>query len=137
MGGGRRSPRGRDRGVHDKHGVSIDVELVLPLVVFLGEPIGTSGHDFEAVSGKLEFATGEYKKSVSVKTLVDCVEEGDASFVLKFYDFEMSGCYRDVEGWMTPPIALSAEFPHEWELEGKIVDKYDEGTVARGLGGGC
>ncbi len=84
----------------------------------------TAGPDYESVSGKVEFGPSESKKTISVKTRTDCDEEGDEVFALKFDDFQMKGYYSNVEGWMTPPIELSAEFPKQFERQGRIVDVY-------------
>ncbi len=97
----------------------------------------TSGQDFESVSGKVEFGPGESKKRISVKTRDDCTKENDEFFVLKFYDFQMSGYYSNVEGWMTPPIQLSPEFPRQFERQGKIIDDDGSISVAQAQAGGC
>ena len=97
----------------------------------------TGGQDFEPVSGQVTFGPGESRKSISVKTNTDCDQEGDEFLVLKFHDFQMNGYYSNVEGWMTPPIQLSQEFPNEFERQGKIVDVYNQATVAQSVTGGC
>ena len=98
----------------------------------------TAGPDFWSVSGKVEFGPGESKKTISVRTRTDCDEEGDEVFVLKFDDFQMNGYYSNVEGWMTPPIELSAEFPKQFERQGRIVDVYSSRRAAlQSVIGGC
>ena len=97
----------------------------------------TAGPDYESVSGRVTFGPGESKKSISVKALSDCLEEGDEVFVLKFYEFQMNGYYSNVEGWMTPQIQLSQEFPRQFERQGKIVDVYNQATEMQALAGGC
>ncbi len=97
----------------------------------------TGGPDYESVSGTVTFGPGESAKSVSVKTRTDCDQEGDEVLVLKFHDFQMNGYYSNVEGWMTPPIELSQEFPRQFERQGRIVDVYNQATVAQSLTGAC
>ena len=84
----------------------------------------TAGDDFEPVSGRLEFGPGEYKKSVSVQTLKDCLKESREFVVLKFHDFQVKGYYRGFDGWMTPPVKFVG-LPAEWQVEGEIIDVYN------------
>ncbi len=98
----------------------------------------TAGEDFKSVSGKLEFGSGESKKTISVTTLKDCRSEGDESLVLKLYDFQVKGLYRDVSGWVTPQKEIARGFPPgEWEMQGRVVDDFDPSMIGRALRGGC
>ena len=84
----------------------------------------TNGTDFASVSGKLVFTSGEWKKTVSVATYTDTVNEGNENFDLKFSDFETKGFIRNTSGWVsTDPSQFYGMPPNEFDMDGVIVNR--------------
>ena len=90
-----------------------------------------AGDDYQAVSGRVTFASGETEKTISVTTFDDDDDEFLESFKLKLYDQEVNGLYRGVTGWTDSTLVIVG-MPMTMSLTGEIKDNDSSNSGAKG-----
>ena len=90
-----------------------------------------AGDDYQAVSGRVTFASGETEKTISVTTFDDDVDEFLETFKLKLYDQEVNGLYRGVTGWTDSTLVIVG-MPMTMSLTGEIKDNDSTNASAKG-----